>query len=85
MKQVSLAEVPEFEIEVSRVKLRENGAVNIAYLGEAGLCGLYVSKDMAPALQLRPGMHLVVQVAMSGDFEQRVTLLAARPVASGKA
>lgn len=90
MKQVSISEIPEFEIEVleRRDIVREGaptGAAAITAMGEGGIFQLYVKREQLNGWRPEAGQHVIVQIAVTGTFETRVETRSIRPVTADTA
>lgn len=84
MKQVNMAEIPEFECEVREVRLvkregKPTGAVAVTTLGESGNFQLYCRDELMQGWVPSVGEVVVVRLAISGTYEPQIDVKAIRP------
>jgi hypothetical protein len=83
MKTVAVFEIPEVEIEVTKVTPygSEGKAVIIGTMGEGGILDLYLPTVVANGFAPRVGDHCMVKLLVFGQYEKRVDIASIRPMA----
>lgn len=85
MKQVSIFELPETEIEIISVKPRDKGACIVSTMSAAGSLELYCPATLLNGYTPKVGDHCAVNFLLSGAYEKSIELASIRPSTSGKA